>query len=280
MFMAIFAPPLSTPTTVWPAAPFVLTLTQSWLPGSDYLNAFNGVSWSLSCEAFFYLLFPFLVGLLSRIARLTRFSAGLYFTMSALAMAAFLSIPIPVANYLLGTTPLYRLGEFVLGVSLALLIKRGWRPRFGLLQAVILSATLYGSLFVISSTTVGDPGSLPVAWANLIMMPGFLAIIAATSASDLNENNAILGSRPMVRLGQWSFALYLVHELVIRCMRPLVVGLNVGAAVVASAVVIAIALALSGVLHEFVERPVEKLLRSSRVRSKPSTAPVPEETSR
>jgi peptidoglycan/LPS O-acetylase OafA/YrhL len=198
--------------------------------------------------------------------------------MIALAMTAFLSIPVPVANFLLGTTPLYRLGEFVLGVSLALLIKRGWRPRFSLVQAVILSAILYGSLFVASSTTMGAPGSLPVAWANLIMAPGFLAIIAAASTSDVNRNKGILGSPSMVRLGQWSFALYLIHELVIRCIRPLVMDLNSGALFGASAVVIGISLALAGVLHELVERPVEKLLRSPRVRSKATTAPALEKT--
>jgi peptidoglycan/LPS O-acetylase OafA/YrhL len=264
---------------VWPAAPFVFTLTQSWFPIGGYTAAFNGVSWSLSCEAFFYLHFPFLIGPLSRLARITRFSVALYFMMTALAVTSFLSIPLPVANFLLGTTPLYRMGEFILGVGVALLTKRGWRPRFGLVQAVVLSAVLYGSLFVISSMIGGDLGSLPVASANLIMMPGFIAIIAAASTSDLNGSNAILGSPSMVRLGQWSFALYLIHELVIRCTRPLVLELDLGGALGASAVVIGIALALSGVLHEFVERPVEKLLRASRVGSKPTTAAVPEERS-
>ena len=41
------------------ALAFALTLTQDWVPDPDIYYAINPVSWSLSCEAAFYLLFPF-----------------------------------------------------------------------------------------------------------------------------------------------------------------------------------------------------------------------------
>ena len=261
-FLAVLVPPLASATTIWPALPFVLTLTQSWFPGGGFVTAFNGVSWSLSCEAFFYLLFPLLIKGL-RNHRRPGFVAGALFTaMAGVGIAVSVSVPGPVAGYLLGWLPLYRLGEFALGICLALLIKNGWRPRFTLGHAVGLTGFLYASLLAASLITSGTPGSVPVTHADLTMMPGFLAMIAAAAASDLKHKASSLSSNIIVRLGQWSFALYLVHELVIRLVRPLVDGSPAGTVFIASALVIAASVLLSGALHELVERPAERRLRA------------------
>ncbi len=272
--LAIFVPPLSTPTTVWPALPFVLTLTQSWAPIGGYVATFNGVSWSLSCEAFFYLLFPVLIGPIGRRRRLPLVVGLVYGAMAAVALSTMVSLPEPSANYLLGTIPLYRLGEFVVGICLAVLIKRGWRPRFGLRRAVCFAAILYAMLIAASYVTSGGPGDVPIAYANLTMIPGFAAIIAAAAANDLGGTGSALGSTTMVRLGRWSFALYLIHELVIRTAKPFVDALDAGWALAASAGVVAVSVALSGVLHEFVESPVEKLLRSLGREKKAAAVPA------
>ena len=200
-FLAVLVPPLASTTTIWPALPFVLTLTQSWFPGGGFVTAFNGVSWSLSCEAFFYLLFPLLIKGL-RNHRRPGFVAGALFTaMAGVGIAVSVSVPGPVAGYLLGWLPLYRLGEFALGICLALLIKNGWRPRFTLGHAVGLTGFLYASLLAASLITSGTPGSVPVTHADLTMMPGFLAMIAAAAASDLKHKASSLSSNTIVRLG-------------------------------------------------------------------------------
>jgi len=83
-----------------------------------------------------------------------------------LSLSAFASIS--VADYLLGTMPLYRLGEFVLGMCLATVMKRGWRPRFRLVQAVGLSAISMVGLTMVSLIFMGTTGGLPVIYANLV----------------------------------------------------------------------------------------------------------------
>ena len=96
------ASPASTRCTFWPSAPscrsFIkrlrpawlreklvqnLTLTQSFTPRTDVYFSFNAPSWSLSDEAFFYLLFPFLVvaltaSRLNRPVRLLLLALGLW----------------------------------------------------------------------------------------------------------------------------------------------------------------------------------------------------------
>lgn len=261
-FLAVLVPPLASTTTIWPALPFVLTLTQSWIPGGGFVTAFNGVSWSLSCEAFFYLLFPLLIKGLRNHRRPGLVASALFTVMVGLGVAVSLSVSGPVVGYLLGWLPLYRLGEFALGICLALLIQQGWRPRFTLGHAVGITGFLYAALLAASLITSGKPGSVPVTYADLTMMPGFLAMIAAATASDLTGKASTLSSNTIVRLGQWSFALYLVHELVIRMARPLVAGSPAGIVFIASALVIAASVVLSGAFHELVERPAERWLRA------------------
>ena len=270
MILALWIPALSGSSwTGWSAAPFVLTLTQAWIPGSGFLSAFNGVSWSLSCEAFFYLLFPLLFRRLGNRPRVSGIAGIVFLSLITAGVGFSHYVSIPVANYLLGTLPVYRMGEFVLGMCLAIVMKRGWRPPLRLLHALGLTALLAMGLFAAPQILNRAPGAVPVIYADIIMIPGFLALIATAATSDLSGRSNILGSKALVRLGQWSFALYLVHELVIRLVRPLVTEMPVGETFGAAFVTAVASIALSGLLHEFVEKPAEKWLRS---RGAPQTA--------
>src|SRR5579875_3536705 len=50
----------------WWSLPFVFVLLHAWAPTQEVQSAADGVSWSLSCEAFFYLLFPGIMPWLAR----------------------------------------------------------------------------------------------------------------------------------------------------------------------------------------------------------------------
>lgn len=262
MILAILAPPLPTSSGVaWAATPFVLTLTQAWIPASPYLNAFNGVSWSLSCEAFFYLVFPVLFRKIGFAARPRLVLVLVPLSLLVLGIGVSAAASMSVADFLLGTMPLYRLGEFVLGMCLAKLMTQGWRPRFNLIHASVILALLAAVLFVASIAFNGRSGPVPVMFANVVMMPGFLMLIAASADSDLARRTTVLTSRALVRLGQWSYALYLVHELVIKVARPFVLTMSVAASIGMAALVGLVSILLSGILHEVVERPCERWLR-------------------
>ena len=71
----------------------------------------------------------------------------------------------------------------------------------------------------------------------------------------------MLRSKSLVRLSQWSFALYLVDELVIR-IRPFLTELPATETFSAAILAIDAAIALFGLLHGFIEKPAEKWLRS------------------
>ena len=58
LLLTKYLPPTDLP---WIRAFSHLTLLQTWYPASDWVACYNGVSWSISAEAFFYLVFPWLL---------------------------------------------------------------------------------------------------------------------------------------------------------------------------------------------------------------------------
>lgn len=239
---------------LWPALPAVLLLVQAWSPDGGVIYSFNGVSWSLSCEMFFYLVFPLIAGRIAR-SRAVIVGLGAFAAMAVVAVAVHKYQLGGISAYVLVSMPLFRLGEFVIGICLALVIQKGWRPRLRLSHALLFTLVSYAALAV---------GVVPqlVAVAGLWMLPSFAAVILAAACGDLRGEAGPLRSRWGVRLGQWSFALYLIHELILRLIAPWVSGLPVaGTAAVTVAVVVA-SLAASGALYRWVERPVEQRLNS------------------
>ena len=93
-------------------------LLHSWVPASDWVFSFNGVAWSISTEAFFYTLFPFLMFAGGRRSR-SRLSIATMFVAAFALLASFLaSIQWQEFDYLrVGhVNPLVRLPEFCLGI--------------------------------------------------------------------------------------------------------------------------------------------------------------------
>jgi len=117
----------------WRAAIANLTLTQAWVPNEDEIwFGFNGVSWSLACEFFFYFMFPFLA------LWLKRFSVRGWSIVGGLACLFIMALPFASSvfstelgwgpKYVIYVLPVLRLPDFILGICLAFIVKSGrWR---------------------------------------------------------------------------------------------------------------------------------------------------------
>ena len=95
----------------------------------------------------------------------------------------------------------------------------------------------------------------------------FALVIAAAAQTDVRGESTVWASPAMVRLGTWSFALYLVHQLVIRAYEELFALPDhtlTGAGVLVA--VLATSMALAALLHRLVEVPAERVLRGVRLR--------------
>ncbi|GLZ77131.1 acyltransferase [Actinorhabdospora filicis] len=223
-----------------------LGLVHSWL-GDQYDQSLNPVSWSLACEALFYLAFPLLYAGIRRLR-----TPGVW-AVAGLSVALVAVTPLVLEARMVYFFAPARLAEFVLGIALAVLVRTGaWRGLGYPVALAALAAGYVGAAF--------EPGSFRYAACTL---PGFALLIAAGAASDVDGRRSWMASPLMVRLGELSFAFYMVHILVMRTGEYLwrshpelgalpAIGLTLLSGT--------IALACSWALHTCVEVPGRRLL--------------------
>ncbi|MFI2620344.1 acyltransferase family protein [Streptomyces sp. NPDC018584] len=198
-----------------------LLLVQAWVPDMILTATVNPISWTLSCELFFYLLFPFLHRGLCRLPRHRLWQAASVLAALVMAVPHLVRLlpgeVIPVAGWtqtqfwLVYTAPPVRLLEFALGIVLALLVREGMWP---LLSVKLAAALCVGGYAVAGVTTMVT--EMPHLWAltSATILP--LAVLIPTAASRDRKNLPSLARRPrLVRLGELSFAFYLVHHMIL-----------------------------------------------------------------
>lgn len=272
-----------------PAASVIIAsilLLQAWVPALPFLEGVNGPSWSLSSEAFFYILLPVLYRLMikMRARRIWIICIVSLAVAASVALALRLLVGGDAVALFLYMNPAYRIWEFVLGVALALLVRRGRMPRINLAVAGLAVLAAFFGLAILNLLIAGGVGpfarlpfdSLPPDLASLVMSPLCGALIVAAAQSDVTSRRGHLSSRPMVLLGTWSFALYMTHMLLIMAIAPLYPkDLPISGSIVLAVLTVTIAVALSWVAYRFVEHPLERLIRRGRqVRDEPTASNV------
>ncbi|PRH80501.1 acyltransferase [Streptomyces solincola] len=191
-----------------------LFLVQAWIPDLSYLFSVYGVNWSVSCEIAFYLLLPLLIRPILRIRaeRLWLWLGVAAATLVAIPTATHLFLAGPVWDYwaplsfwqafLTYFFPLTRLPEFLMGVLLARIVQTGrWSPKVNVWWIGLLVAGLWALLDVLPAT-FRSSGLLTL---------GIALLVPLIAARDLADKPSWLDSKPMVLLGNASYAAYLVH---------------------------------------------------------------------
>ena len=255
-------------TPLWVSTILSLFLLQAWLTDKYRLGG-NSPSWSLSVEAFFYLLFPLIVQPLARLtvrkSWAVIFSAGtlmifwhMFYLVAGKLQLSFVSA---LSGY---TNPLYRLGEFVIGVALASAMRRGWRPKFSMPAALAVALFGYCAIALMNAMIKYFAAfSLPLSVLDLLFLPVTVVLITSAVSSDLRGRMSPMRNPVIVRLGEWSFALYLIQSLVITgAVRLFAYGTISWESGLVAIGVIVISVGLSGAFFHWFEKPAEGWLRS------------------
>lgn len=243
-------------------------LVQSWVPDREVYFGMNAPSWSLACEMFFYLAFPLVVPLLLRLSKRAAGWTAVALVGANLLVAVAVTAALGVgdlSSFLLYVFPLYRILGFLAGCALAQWMRTGGRLSHPLWLPAIPLGIAYcmvlGAQFVMGSIGHGIEDAL--------LLPFVLWVIAAAASNDLARKPGWLRSRLAIRLGEWSFALYLTHWLLMTVAIHLAPGIydaSLPIRIAADAIFIAVAVGVSAGFYYAVEAPLERQLRGARPR--------------
>ncbi|WDM10349.1 acyltransferase [Streptomyces lavenduligriseus] len=254
-----------------------LLLLNTWVPVVDIYDSPNGLSWSLCCELAFYLAFPLLHRLVVRIpsTRLWVWTAAVGLLVIAVPFLAR-ALPtapvtpwaadIPFWHYWLAySLPPVRMLEFVLGILVARTVLTGRWAGPGPVTATLLTLAAYSVMTV-------APAEFAMAAVPAVPLA---LLIAAIATADITGAPSPLRSAAMVRLGELSFAFYMVHELIIRYgLRALGHHWSTAGGLALTAGLFSASLGCAWLLHRYVEVPAMRRWGSRR-RPAPAAADVP-----
>lgn len=178
-----------------------LTLLQGWFTG-HYTAGWNTPAWSLSCEMFFYLLFPALILLLK--------DRGWGWTVTAAVVSCLLTPCAAALGLSEQIKPLLHVPDFLMGITtaqaFALLTARRRRPAGTWLSGIGLTGAV---------ALMGYARYLPDSLTKMIPVYVLLRPLNALALLGLGLGGGWLArqlsARPLVYLGKASYAMYILH---------------------------------------------------------------------
>jgi len=241
----------------WIRATTTFVFLQAWhIP---WAAGANPAAWSLSDEAFFYAVFPILL-----IVAATRTRRRLLWVACAIALPVMwlCYIYFQWTGWRLDYFPLSRLVQFVVGVLAGLAASKGVRGPIRYWPAVGLVLLFHAALVPWHLLVPNQSHLGPLSASEWFATPVFALLIMAAADRDRDGLPTGVKGPWALRLGHWSFALYLVQEIFIRVWVHFMGHPQALASRVAVWVgLLAVMLAVAAALYTFVEHPAERWLR-------------------
>lgn len=207
-----------------------LALLQAWTPWTA--RTWNAPGWATSAIAFGYLVFPWAAARLSRLRPRALLAATTALWLCGLVPALAYAALAPdgwsaspgtqgALVDLMKHHPLARIGEMLTGVALGL-----WWSKSGYRAHVPGWAAPAAALATLGLATFSPP-LLPYALVHDGLLSPLLAIVLVGLATGRGALARILAARPLVRLGEAGFAIYVLQWPVWFVAERLAIGLGV-----------------------------------------------------
>jgi peptidoglycan/LPS O-acetylase OafA/YrhL len=239
-------------------------LLQSFIPIKEFYYSYNSPSWYLCNTVFFAVLFPFIYRWLSRIK-------GIQWVGIAVLYVALIVVecftPEKFWQSILYINPVVRLFDFMLGVMIAMVyrkvlaiesIVKSLQQRKWLLYVLLfISLTV---VIIFSLNNLGVTGRAFAYWLPLVIIILTTSFISLTSAKNFMTNKVL------VSLGEVSFALYMIHSLVICVVKVIASKVGINNEWITIPVMLALTIAGSYLVTYLFVNPVNKWLRSKLIK--------------
>lgn len=234
-----------------------LSLLQAWFR-SEYISF---PAWSLSCEAFFYVIFPFVMIYIRKIPYISVVKNMLYVWVFSLAAVTLLVVVLFPGDLFWHTHPLVSTPSFLLGVGTSVIYRKlsqndKWKFYSGVAFAVVV-AVAGGQLL-----------SKPSYAIEMAQVPGFmLFLLFLALMADGHLLVRIFKNKLLVLLGKASYALYLFHTLTYEIWERELEKVFTGQSRLLYVVAMIFMVTVSVILYKFYEKPMYKLVTTvSKVR--------------
>ncbi|MEH8261315.1 acyltransferase [Aeromonas veronii] len=232
-------------------------LLQSFIPDAGYYFSFNSVSWSISCEIFFYISFCLLIKFK------TKHLACIFAAVQAVNIYLLISPPSGISlHWLFYINPAFRITDFILGIIICrAFLSRSVTPTVGICSTMEIGSLIFLTLTVYFATNY--IANMNVKYV-LLYIPCMASIVIAFAFNG-GVISRILANKYLILLGEASFSFYMFHWMiiskVIEVMQPDKGSVTSVLTYVGTCLILAIV--VSVLSFKMIEMPANRILRGA-----------------
>lgn len=196
--------------------------------------SWDHASWSISTEWWMYMLFPFLVRPFSRLKTWGRMAVvlgcfggyllitfWLFYLVKVTPALSFIfgNGPLPPGNTTINVAFQYGFVRCLCGFVLGMMMYEGYREGWG--------RAWLGNGYTLVALTLGLGVCMHLGLPDVFTV-GFFPLIILSGAYGSPAIDRLFGCRPLQRLGDWSFSIYLVHQPLMYMLGSLIAWQSLG----------------------------------------------------
>jgi peptidoglycan/LPS O-acetylase OafA/YrhL len=249
-------------------------LVQTYAPIGIHAFSFNGVSWAISDELFFYAIFPFLFFILYKFRLFS--NPGKILVVLLISFGIPATIGYTLRNSMQGTNttwwlvyifPPVRMFDFIVGICVGMIFLR-FKDKVRNTKLEQMLFTIGEIIAILLFVLSWKSGFLkyPTFSMGLYYIPSF-AVILFVFSFQKGLISYFLANKVFTHLGDLSFSIYMLHQVVISYISVLF-GYNIFGSnfhdlkhTVAQLAVFIIVIALSEIIYQYFENPIRSYFR-------------------